>query len=101
MAAPDASPLQTAAAPQRPISKTQPPRFNYRTTTNFEAYQVSNIAALKKILGTTDNHVLRTAIDVLAYLNGLPVETDPSFFLGNFLHHNGFVTNNGGQNGRS
>lgn len=97
MAATGTETLQAAEVQQRPIRKTQPPRFNNRVMANFEDYQVENIAALKKKMGGTDNSVLRAAADVLAYLNGLPVETDPSIYLNNFLVRQ----SNGGQtNGR-
>jgi hypothetical protein len=76
---------QVAAPQQRPVRKTQVPRFNNRVMTNFEDYQIKNIAALRKILGGTDNSVLRTAIDVLAFLHGLPVATNPTLHLNNFL----------------
>ena len=92
--------LQTAAVQQRPSRKTQPPRFINRVMINFEDHQIKNIAALKKKSGGTDNSVLRTAVDVLAYLNGLPVETDPTLYLNNFLIHANQMNNGGQTNGR-
>jgi hypothetical protein len=86
---------QTAATQQRPSRKPQPPRFNNRVMVNYEDYQIKNIEALRKRLGGTDNSVLRTAVDVLAYLTGLPVESDPTIYLNNFLMR----LNNGGTNG--
>ena len=57
----------------------------------FEGYQVENIQILKKKFGSSDTAVLRSAVDLLAYVNQLPVETDPSIFLNNYLviHQNG------------
>jgi hypothetical protein len=78
---PAASAPQMAAA-VRPMA---PPRFNYRIATGFERYQAENIEILRKKLGTSDTAVLRTAIDLLSFVNSLPVETDPSIFLNNWI----------------
>jgi hypothetical protein len=95
-----AAPAQQAAATQqRPSRKTQPPRFINRVMTNFETHQIQNIESLKKKMGGTENSVVRTAVDVLAYLNGLPVETDPTIFLNNFLIRVNQMQN-GGSHGR-
>jgi hypothetical protein len=96
---PAAAEQQPAATSQQPGRKTQLPRFNYRVMVNFEEHQIKNIEVLKKKLGGTDNSVVRTAIDVLAYLNGLPVETDPGIYLNNFLVRANQL-NGGGNNGR-
>ena len=83
---------QQAAAPeQMPGKKAQIPRFNNRVMTNFGDDQIRNIQILKKKTGGTENSVLRTAVDVFSYLNGLSVETDPTIYLNNFLviHQNG------------
>jgi hypothetical protein len=76
---------QPAAKEQQPSRKAQPPRFNYRVMTNFEDQQVQNIATLKQKLGGSDNSVIRTALDVFAFLNGLPVKIDPTLYLNDFL----------------
>ena len=36
-------------------------------------------------MGSSDTAVLRTAIDVLSFLNGLPIQTDAAIFLNNYL----------------
>jgi hypothetical protein len=51
----------------------------------FEGYQVENIQVLKQKLGTSDTAVVRAAVDLLAFCNGLRVQTDPSIFLNNYL----------------
>jgi hypothetical protein len=91
---------QQAAAPAQQMaaagSKRQLPRFNHRIMVNYEDRQVENIRTLKQKTGGTENSVLRAAIDVFAYLNGLPVETDPTIYLNNY-----FVIHQAGpQNGR-
>jgi hypothetical protein len=78
---------QPAASQQQLNGKTQPSQFPYRVTGNYAAYQTKNIEVLRQKMGGADNLVLRTAIDVLAYLNGLPTQTDPSIWLGNFLNN--------------
>ena len=99
-AQPTATPAKQPAAPaQMPSKKTQLPRFNHRCMTNFEDRQIENIQALKRKSGGTENSVVRSAVDLLAYVNGLPVESDPSIFINNFL----VLANNpqsGGSNGR-
>jgi len=90
-----AAPVQQTAAAIRPMA---PPRFNYRVAAGFEAYQAKNIETLRKRMGSSDTGVLRVAIDVLAYLSGLPVATDPSIYLNNFLINS--QNQNGGHDGR-
>ena len=81
-----ATPTQQVAAPEHiPSKKVQLPRFNNRVMVNYDDRQIQNIEILKRKLGGSDNSTLRTAVDVFAYLNGLPVETDPSIFINNFL----------------
>jgi hypothetical protein len=78
MAAPE---QQTATIAQH----TAAPRFNYRIMAGFEGYQVENIQILRKKFGSSDTAVLRSAVDLLSYVNQLPVETDPTIFLNNYL----------------
>jgi len=93
---------QAAEPQERTSRKTQPARFNYRVVTNFEDYQIENIAVLKKKMGGTDNSIVRTSVDLLAYLYGLPVKTDPTLYLNNFLirAHQMSPLNGGPTNGR-
>jgi hypothetical protein len=90
---------QQAAAPEQQTATIAQhgaaPRFNYRIMAGFEGYQVENIQILRKKFGSSDTAVLRSAVDLLSYVNQLPVETDPSIFLNNYFAHR-----NGGTNGR-
>jgi hypothetical protein len=85
----DAAIAQTPAAVEQPAaaagSKRHIPRFNCRVTTNFGDRQVRNIEILKQKSGGNESSVLRMAVDTLAYLHGLPVESDPSIYLDRFL----------------
>jgi hypothetical protein len=76
--APDAP--QVAAA----VRQMAPSRFNYRVQVGLEQYQVKNIETLRQRMGSSDTAVLRAAVDLLAYVNQLPVQTDPSVWVRNF-----------------
>jgi hypothetical protein len=88
-------PEQQTALPRHIASKkAQPPRYNFRVATYFDATQIGNIKILQQKSGNSETGVMRTAIDLLSYLNGLPVETDPSIYLHHFLvQQNGGPTN--------
>jgi hypothetical protein len=91
-------PEQQAALPRHIASKkAQPPRYNYRVATYFDATQIGNIKILQQKSGGTETGVLRTALDLLSFVNGLPVQTDPSVWLNNYLIH---LQNGGPTNGR-
>jgi hypothetical protein len=86
---PMAAPAQQAAAPVQqaaaPGSKSQLPRYNCRVTVNYEDHQLKNIQILKKKTGGSESSVLRAAVDVFSFLNGLEIETDAGIYLNNFL----------------
>ena len=90
---------QQAAADVQPTAASgrqrQQPRFNCRIMGQFQLDQVENIRILKQRTGGTESSVLRASVDLLAFVNGLAVESDPSIFLNNYFAHQ-----NGGTNGR-
>lgn len=80
-----AVPEQQTTSPQHiPSKKAQLPKYNCRVAAYFEDRQLQNIKILQQKSGGTETGVLRTAVDTLAYLHGLPVESDPSIFVRNF-----------------
>ena len=87
---------QAATPAQQAATTTQLPRYNHRSAVNFDDRQVENLRILKARMGSTEMGVLRTALDTLAYLNSLPVQTDPTIYLNNFLAN----LTQGGSHGR-
>jgi len=89
-----------ADAPQMAAAVRQmaPPRFNYRVAVGLEAYQAKNVETLRQKMGSSDTAVLRAAVDLLSFVNSLPVETDPSVWINNYVVLT--QNQNGGPHGR-
>jgi hypothetical protein len=94
MADQQTAPPAQQTAPVTP--QTAAPRFNYRIAGGFEGYQAENIEVLRKKMGTSDTGVLRVAIDLLSFCNGLEVRTDPEIFLINYLARTNNLTHQDG-----
>lgn len=97
---PTAMPVQQTAAPVQqkatPSHQAANPRFNYRIMAGFDDRQAENIRVLqKKMGGATESALMRTAVDLLCFVHGLDVDSDPSIFLRNYL-----VLSQGGTNGQ-
>ena len=88
-----AVPEQQTTSPQHiPSKKAQLPKYNCRVAAYFEDRQLQNIKILQQKSGGTETGVLRTAVDLLSFVNNLPTSSDPSIYLNNFL----VLTNNQG-----